>query len=278
MAAEKVGFYDWIASFEQLQPLLPVEGIEGRSNLKTLVIGCGTSLFAEKYAQHYGAYHAQIIAVDNDVGCIEHMKASFPNSAVEYERCDVLEEAAQLPGGAFHFVFDKGTFDAIHVEGSVAALLLAVNTWLIPQGLYVLVTLHPPALLGVLFGTEGLGLALDALLPLPHSSCHLAVVRRVGNYSVSLQGLQERERAVQDAHYKSPSCSLLTPPLLLQMQGAFGGAPEGRLSLEEVHALLFPPSLGYSLSMFRGDLGDFSDECERSLTYAEALAFVRQME
>lgn len=304
----KEGFYDWIASFEQLERFLPVEQLSCGSALHSLVLGCGTALFSERLAERFGSSHERILSTDNDEGCIHHMQACFPHSKVHYARHDLMEEQRKeelLGSGEFDFIFDKGTFDAILVEGIVSPLILEVNRMLKVGGLYVLVSINRAELLRALF-SRSTGFSVQTLTDLPQTSgCLIAWLRKESESELSLVQLVALEEEVANQVFKAES--LLTPQRLEEISHSFlcKGATiaqledaveqssareedqqrrekeERYLDFRTAHEVLFPAAdsgLGYSFALFLEDARDFSWSRPGYMTCEEAIAFVRAME
>lgn len=160
---EKIGEFDWILSYPQAKPFI-LQCLERRTDIKPLnivEIGCGTSPLAQSIARDFPRVD-MVMAVDNDTACIEHMNRlhcaeaavvhpvdhvdpgheviSPPgNSRVKYLVWDMLAENSSvdptdslLPTGSIQIVLDKGTLDAILVEGSIALMLREVLRMLAP--------------------------------------------------------------------------------------------------------------------------------------------------
>lgn len=280
----KEGFYDWIASFEELEALLPVAEIEQGSSLNTLIIGGGTALFSEKLAAKFGSFHARILSTDNDKACIDHMKWKFPDSKVEYLHHDIIEDAGTLPNGdSYDFVFDKGTFDAIHVEGSVAALLIEVNRLLKVGGLYVLITINSKPLITQLFALEGLGFSIRSITEIPNSvNCHIVIITKTGSCQLALPDLIRQEKDLTNNLFRSYDKTLLSKEKIASIHSAFEEqvGKDGHLEWKEAHKLLFPPeeNFGYDYELFLGDVQEFPVSKPGFMTAEEAIEFIRTME
>lgn len=276
----KEGFFEWIASFEQLEALLPTSDIINRHNLCSLIIGGGTSLFSEKLAEKFLSNHARLISTDNDQGCVLHMQQAFPNSKVTYVTHDIIEDAGRgFEVGEFDFIFDKGTLDAINVEGSVAILVHEISRLLKIGGVYVLVSINSQEMLSELFAMDGLGLRLDALQTIAGTNnCSLALIRKVAECRLSVDEIGDLEEELMNRLFKAAGSSLLTEGKVQHIQQAFAASDD--LPLHAAHAILFPAEegLGYELDLFLEDLQGFPLGRADRMTAAEAIAFVQAME
>lgn len=280
----KTGFYDWIASFEDLERFLPIDAITSKNTANSLIIGCGTALFAEKLQQSYAKHHSMILATDNDAGCIDHMKASFPDSKVEYIVHDIIEDAGQkFHDEMFDFIFDKGTLDAIHVEGSIALLLSELNRLLKTGGVYVLVSINSEELLSALFSMADLGLSILSTRDIPNTSdCRILLIQKDYTSTLPLDIIAQREHQLTDHFFKAADTSLLSTTKIESITHAFAtmGQDSGLLDLKTVHSVVFPSDegLGYDFELFMDDVQNFSLQRAGFMTMDEVLTFVRAME
>lgn len=123
----KVGTFDWITEFDDidgfLEPSYTGLGHIARNDVRILVAGCGTSLLSIQLAD---AGFGEIVSVDNDSECISHMKSLHRNDRrllwFTYDMVDptstpLLDEFLNNDLGLFDMIVDKGTLDAILVEG-----------------------------------------------------------------------------------------------------------------------------------------------------------------
>ena len=123
----KVGTFDWITEFDDidgfLEPSYTGLGNIAKSEVRVLVTGCGTSLLSIQLAD---AGFGEIVSVDNDSDCISHMKSLHHNDRrllwFTYDMVDptstpLLDEVLNNDLGLFDMIVDKGTLDAILVEG-----------------------------------------------------------------------------------------------------------------------------------------------------------------
>ena len=123
----KIGNFDWITEFNEIEEYLQnkftgLDKIE-KCNVRVLVIGCGTSKLSAQLAD---AGFGEVVSIDNDSECISHMKKMhrdderlkwFTYDIVEPESLQTDEHTTNIILGKFDLVVDKGTLDAILVEG-----------------------------------------------------------------------------------------------------------------------------------------------------------------
>lgn len=139
--------FDWLESFESLQPYIEVV-TEGNRDLRILHVGCGNSVLAEHI---YDAGYHNIVNLDNSKVVIKQMQArqaagpSRPGLRwVCMDALDMTFEDAQ-----FDIVIDKATIDTfVCAENStalVAAYLAEVTRVLPPCGFFLLISLGEPA-------------------------------------------------------------------------------------------------------------------------------------
>lgn len=123
----KVGTFDWITEFDDingfLEPTFTGLGHISKSEVRVLVAGCGTSLLSIQLAD---SGFGEIVSVDNDSECISHMKNLhcndqrlqwFTYDMVDPSTTPILDELSNNDLGLFDMIVDKGTLDAILVEG-----------------------------------------------------------------------------------------------------------------------------------------------------------------
>jgi Methyltransferase domain len=263
----KDGNFDWIVDPDMIRQYLSSQytNIDDaqRINAKVLVVGCGTSTLSASLAD-MGFGH--IVSIDNDPGCIAHMVSSSSSSssssttsvmewyvydivAPENNRADGPISEFLISGGAFDLIIDKGTLDAVLVEGAIYTMLYEVHRLLAPQGRYLVCSLHSLDLLGDLLSTPALGYSVqvhetaaptvsksvrtsaaaetsaisatqsalskdgvimnDALAPIMTGSIAICVKKDAG-FVVDMDQLAEEEREVMDTYYQTTQ-PLLTP-------------------------------------------------------------------
>jgi 2-polyprenyl-3-methyl-5-hydroxy-6-metoxy-1,4-benzoquinol methylase len=123
----KVGTFDWITEFDDingfLEPTFTGLGHIAKHDVRVLVAGCGTSVLSIQLAD---SGFGEIVSVDNDSECISHMKNLHHNDQrlqwFTYDMVDpsstpLSDELSNNDLGLFDMIVDKGTLDAILVEG-----------------------------------------------------------------------------------------------------------------------------------------------------------------
>ena len=128
----KIGNFDWITEFNEIEEYLQSKftGLDkiDKCNVRVLVIGCGTSKLSVQLAD---SGFGEVVSVDNDSECISHMKKMHhDDERLKWFTYDIVEpESLQIDGystkttlGKFDLVVDKGTLDAILVEGRTIPL------------------------------------------------------------------------------------------------------------------------------------------------------------
>lgn len=117
----KVGNFDWITDFDDIESFLEPRftGLDHskKEEIRVLVSGCGTSLLSIQLAD---LGFGEIVSVDNDSDCINHMKLLHGNDGrLKWITYDMVDPASTSASdlGMFNLIVDKGTLDAVLVEG-----------------------------------------------------------------------------------------------------------------------------------------------------------------
>ena len=124
---DKIGNFDWITEYDEIEGFLQSNytGLThiNKKDVRVLVAGCGTSQLSFQLAN---SGFGEIISVDNDEECISHMKKMhFGDERLKWYVYDMVEPESTSPSqefldnvlGKFDLIVDKGTLDAILVEG-----------------------------------------------------------------------------------------------------------------------------------------------------------------
>lgn len=182
----KIGFFDWITEFNLINGYFDAEHtlINDRQTSRILVAGCGTSKLSAQLAD---IGFDDIVSIDNDSGCISHMmNLHREDPRLKWYVHDLVEpqntamKTFHEVDGSFDLVVDKGTLDAILVEGSIHTMLHEVHRLLRLGGVYLLFSINSEQLLYPLLSMESLGF---------HVSCHeLALPKPVAASSSAVSG------------------------------------------------------------------------------------------
>ena len=302
---EVVGQFDWIVDFEYLRDYFgeSYTGIRNYESSNILVVGCGTSTLSSDIATNLKA--GSLLSVDNDEKCVSYMREKHKaDLQMKWEVFDMIEDA--LSGNcdsmgecSFDLVVDKGSLDAMLVEGSITMMLLEVFRVLKEGGVYFICSLHAPALLRSLL--EAPPLSYEVTFPALSSAkeeelssvdgrCQtVAICRKCpgSHRSISTEDMSATENAVMDQFYQT-SCPFLTPERRSTIEALMAssarvetgegeeGAASPMVSLEDFHRCVFQEEmlLGYTIDLFLEDLEGFPLSQEGAITLDEALHFL----
>jgi SAM-dependent methyltransferase len=290
--AEKEGSFDWIVSYENIKRFFDpaLTGIPiCDSECHIIVAGCGTSTLSQSLAADFP--QCEVVSVDNDEECVNHMRAKCGSSErLKWYLYDLIEyfgvpQDNQLDSsGWVDMVVDKGTFDAIHVEGATHNMLADIHRLLRVGGVYLLFSINSQPFLEALFGLPELDFELSFLAS-GYGSCTVLLCRKRSDAPVDMESLVLREKAVMD-HYFQFENPLFTPAMEGEIRAAFeraGGDAGGGgfLPLRTVHGLLFVErnsSLGYTFDLFCADVAEFELENADVMCLQEAVQFLQSMQ
>lgn len=272
---DKEGFFEWIVAFEDVRhyftprytglPGVAAAGGEGEGgeennkHLRALEIGCGTSGLAVDLSQklHFG----EVVSIDNDKGCVDHMSKAHKNVAgVQWIVFDVIEDVHKFThtvldnDSYFDIIVDKGTLDAVLVEGTIAAMLEWVKRKLKVNGVYILFSIWSKSLLEPLFGIKELEYCvfIEEIAVSEYKRGTVVICRKMSDdITINMQGLMEQEKSIMDVHFKEED-PLLTPEVEIHIRRAFalaagrcgnagggGGGGEHSMRLKDVYDVIF---------------------------------------
>lgn len=288
----KVGSFEWIASYEEIRGYfdwtIRYHGAtkrSDRSSLNLLEIGCGTSGISEKLSRDYPAL--SITSTDYDEECIRHLCRQYPRTQNRYEVLDILSDrdTPEVRFNSFDIILDKGTYDALLVEGSVVQVVENINRFLRDNGCYLLFSIHSVDFMSNYFSSTDSGLEILQIEPMvisgKASHCSVTLLRKSSTQSFRLRQFAEYEQKMLDEHYKQEN-PLLTPQMEMQMRIAFASLEESApgLSLQKAYSVMFDPELEYEYELFMEDLARLDPPVRTPgyLTLQEALRFLQEMQ
>ena len=318
----KVGSFDWIFEFSRIQGFFASEytGIVDPPRSRVLVAGCGTSKLSAQLVADVG--FGEVVSVDNDAGCIAHMAGVY-RAEPRLRWCvhDLVEPhttVATFPerDGSFDLVVDKGTLDAVLVEGAVHSMLAEVHRLLRVGGVYLVFSINSDRLLHPLLSMEALGFDVTChdiveLKPghaRPPTAATVAgthaeglvvstvAVCRKRHAAVDLRRLADEEAHVLDVYFKEER-PLLTADEEARVRDYYdamgagagmdmdmGGGGGPSLDLPTAYRGMFDVAmggcdeLGYSYELFLEDVERFTLQRPGRMSADEAVEFLRTMQ
>lgn len=276
---DKEGHYDWIVDFESVKSVIEHHVGPLTSCYRALVSGCGTSLTSASMVE---CGVSEVVSVDIEVGCIEYMRRLYSDdSRLIWIHCDLNESSSiascqedGLRFASFDMILDKGTLDAILVEGTIFQYLANIYQLMAVHSYYILISLHNfefflPILSSSLFGFETTHVQLS-------SGGSIIICKKKCNLSIDINALASLEEQVMNDYFKE------TNPLFQQSEvdlliKKFDGKA---LPLIDAYDIIFRERayLGYSLELFMEDASKFQLENEGFMTSGEAVEFIKVME
>ncbi len=285
---EKCGTFEWIVSLEDIQHFFNISytGLpQSYSGLKVLVIGSGTSSLSSDLLGKFS--FSEVVSVDNDEQCVKHMQRMWScESRLLWYHFDVIEDTKTYQGNLldhdeyFDIVVDKGTLDAVLVEGSIANMLEYVKRKLKLAGVYIVCSINSQQLLCDLFSLKPLEfyVSVHNVEISPYKVGSIAICRKMGSSPVDLLELAKQEKEVMDFQFKTAN-PLLTEDYIKRLSAAFEAVTSQTwLPLMQAFEIMFSKELSYTWSLFLEDLQDFALEKEGQMTKAEMIAFIEQMQ
>lgn len=298
-ANAKHGSFDWIVDYEAIKPYLhQYSSHNDKINQIVANIGCGTSMLSRDLADDgYG----QVEGLDNDFACVEFMRnETVNNSKLHWYHYDLVDQTGRDAdyfrcscADYYDIIIDKGTFDAILVEGTIASMLREVIRLLKPEtGVYVLCSINKLDLIRALFSLYMLGLDCEFHEVFYKGSDNrgsIVIARKIRCNEINLQALTSEEERIMNEHFQ------VNHPLL---------TVENELRIRErldtgvhSHSTMFTPeflyehiilgvlelsALDYSYELFAEDLkshftasASSHSSNERLLTCNELIEFLR---
>jgi hypothetical protein len=277
--SNKEGHYDWIVDFDSVKSAIENHVGPLFSCHRAMVSGCGTSLTSASLVE---CGVSEVVSVDIEIGCIEHMRRLYSEDRrLVWVHCDLNEISSiascqdnGLRLASFDMIFDKGTLDAILVEGTISQYLANIYQLMAVHSCYVLISLHSfefflPILSSSLFGFEATHVQL-------HSGGSIIICKKNRNLTIDINALASLEEQVMNGHFKETNPLLQQSEVDLLIERFHGRA----LPLIDAYDIIFRERayLGYTLELFMEDAAKFQLENEGFMTSGEAVEFIKVME
>jgi SAM-dependent methyltransferase len=288
-----VGEFEWIVDFDYLRPFFHSEemNINHYEDKDLLVIGCGTSSLS--YSLLNELQVKSVVSLDNDQNCIQHMKEKY----CEYQKMkwlvyDLVENCAQedrnvtdtehMKTASYDLVIDKGTLDAVLVEGSIATMLCEIFRVLKSGGVYFLCSLHCPELLEPLFTNSPLEMSVSFLgdCGTEDGRCRTVALCRKGqcnDHFLDLNQMITTENSIMNTFYQELH-PLVTNEEKERIHLLFQS--KDSLSFQEIHQLVFQGEgallgfMEYSYDLFIEDVKEFPLSGDQQMTFSEFIEFL----
>lgn len=281
--SDKSGTFEWIASYSDIQRHL--NSALSSCGPVVVIIGNGTSDLAEKMASDHPSL--VIYATDNDADCVNHMRALYNGSRVVYAMVDIVEDPVErllsITQTPIDIIVDKGTLDAILVEGSIAQMLYNVANSLKEGGLYCIFSFHNTDYLASLLNCASLtGLIIEEAAEID-SGVYYMRLRKVSvalsQGVFDLEGFSAHEFIFLEETYKNEQPLLTEDEIerLTQQFQAYDRDGNG-LPISTAHTIMFDQSLGYDMTLFAEDLRGFPLIHTDRITLEEAIDFIKMMQ
>lgn len=308
---EVVGSFEWLCDFAYLKPLFDMlvdEKFSEQDNVRVLEVGCGTSTLA---IELFNAYPSKVSvhSIDNDANCIRYMEEVYKDhTSLTWMVYDMIEcpnhpdKAAQLATQSFDIIVDKGSMDAMLVEGCISSMLCEVYRLLKPSGVYFLCSLHSPQLLFPLLSTPPL--SFDVEFPLQSTetvatrevSAVTAAGNRQKNIALCSKGLDCSSSTVDTAamiitedevmqNFFQNENPFLTDEKKEELRRHYDSRGSLPFTLREAHSIIATGLCGesfdtpdcdldYTFELFAEDVADFSLMDRKSMTLEELIQFI----
>jgi hypothetical protein len=251
-----------------------------------------------------------VISLDNDHDCIKHMSKQYAaDSRLRWYHYDLVtsegthaEEVRGLTEQC-DIIVDKGTLDAIMVEGSCFQMLAEVYRLLKPTGTYLLCSIHKPELLEKLLTIPSLNFTVqfsaqdgssDVSSQLFSSEVKnfmgtVAFVKRknplIGPEELDFDQLASEEENVMNEYFKVEQ-PYLTPESESRIRSQFNewcdssgmNAEVPSVPVDVAFTIMFSDTSDYTYDLFLEDMVSFPLAAEGQLRLDEALRFIEQMQ
>ena len=278
----KFGSFEWIVDYNTIKPYLDLNLPSNycKNGKYVANIGCGTSSLSQHLKNDGYEY---IDGLDNDLECINFLRSETESlSNLKWFHYDLVDQSGsdsnyfqQLGSNRYDIIIDKGTFDAILVEGSVSSMLIEVLRLLKAQdGIYVLCSINKLELLQNLFTLPMLGLhctfynmpcahpSINSVLDSSASAGSIVIIRKTSSQIIDLETLILEEERIMNDYFQ------LNHPLLTadneklirdELKSLAGGVSHCMRDIYEhvINGILHIPVIDYPFDLFVEDVQSY---------------------
>jgi len=257
----------------------------------------GTSLLSYDLVVKGG--YRNVLSIDNDSDCINYMREKYQDNFnlqwMVYDMVDKSNNSNILSDKSYDLIVDKGTLDAVLVEGLVSTMLYDIHRMLNVGGVYFICSLHSSTFLASLLEINELKLKVSyyeckSMKNQGNIIGTIAICKKINDQIVNIETLQKNEILNMDKHFQEDN-PYLTSELQEQISNEFynyycqtNGNPidknEVAVPIEIAYKLMFSRNdqLHYSYELFLEDLNSFPLKKNDILFVKEAIEFMKIMQ
>lgn len=243
-----------------------------------------------------------MVSIDNDAEVIRHMQDIYGHDdRLSWLTYDILcedglssvkgsvnadQNKSPLLSGSFDIIVDKGTLDAILVEGQICNMLANIYELLSENGVYFVCSLFASDIVANILAIPSLGFQVKQYaLTTDQSSCamttkgNIFISRKISaDHVVDRVQMSLEESTIMNHHFQFEN-PLLTTEKEIQIIERFRSTSTGYLPLSATYNLLFGEfdmvALGYNMDLFLEDVKDFPLTVDDMMNEDEAIAFIK---
>ncbi len=255
----------------------------------------GTSLLSYDLVEKKG--YRNILSIDNDIDCINYMREKYQDNIhlnwMVYDMVDNSNNSTILSDKSYDLIIDKGTLDAILVEGLVCTMLHDIHRILNVGGVYFICSLHSSTFLASLLEIEELDFKVTyyeckSMKNQGNIIGTIAICEKKNDNIINIENLKKNEIFNMDKHFQEDN-PFLTYELQEQISNEFysyysqtNPHPIDNVDIvvvpiEIAYKLMFTENdrLYYSFELFLEDLNSFDYASKDVLSLKEAIEFIR---